>query len=112
MAGSVILTGSITTPQLPSKQRLTLLSWEGLEESDPEKERIRTMYLFHVPGMKCGGCASAVTRTLQSVDPTALVRVDLGKREVQVTSSNSERSLLAALAAAGYPAEPVLQHIG
>ncbi len=70
------------------------------------------MYLFYIPAMKCGGCLGAVTRALQSVDRNVRIEADLGRREIKVASSRFESVLLAALRDAGYPAEPVVQHIG
>lgn len=70
------------------------------------------MYLFHVPGMKCGGCLGAVTRALRAIDADVHIEADLDRREVRVTSSRFETALLAAFREAGYPAEPVVQHIG
>lgn len=70
------------------------------------------MYLFHIPGMKCGGCLGAVTRALQAIDSDVRIEADLGRREIRVTSSRFESVLLRALRDAGYPAEPVVEHIG
>ena len=58
---------------------------------------------FNVQGMSCGGCASRVTKAVQSVDPSAQVRVDLAKQTVSVESSVARDVLTGALAAAGYP---------
>lgn len=63
------------------------------------------MLRFHVPDMTCGGCLKAVTRSIQKVDPQALVEGTLGTREIAVTSDKSETALLSALAEAGYPAQ-------
>ncbi len=70
------------------------------------------MYLFHVPGMRCGGCLGAVTRALRAVDTDVQVDANLDRREIRVTSSRFEAALLGALRDAGYPAEPVVEHIG
>lgn len=58
---------------------------------------------FNVQGMSCGGCASRVTKAVQTVDPTAHVQVDFAKQIVSVESSVSRDELTSALAAAGYP---------
>ena len=70
------------------------------------------MYLFHVPGMRCGGCLGSVTRALRAIDADASIEANLDRHEIRVTSSRFESALLAALRDAGYPAEPVVQHIG
>lgn len=58
---------------------------------------------FNVQGMSCGGCASRVTKAVQSVDPSAQVRVDLAKQTVTVESGVSRDELTTALTTAGYP---------
>ncbi len=70
------------------------------------------MLHFSIPKMACGGCAKAVTRAIQSLDPHATVQADLARREIAVTSSASEKALLTALQQAGYPAQPVVVHLG
>ena len=70
------------------------------------------MYLFHIPGMKCGGCLSAVTRALRAIDSDVQIEADLERHEIRVTSSRFESALLRALRDAGYPAEPIVEHIG
>ena len=70
------------------------------------------MLHFSVPRMSCGGCAKAVTRAIQSLDPHATVRANLARREIRVTASATEPALLAALQQAGYAAEPRIGHVG
>ena len=65
------------------------------------------MYVFHIPGMTCGGCLRAVTRAVQALDPQARVEADLETRTVKVISRQSEASLLGALSNGGYPAQPL-----
>jgi copper chaperone len=65
------------------------------------------MYVFHIPGMHCGGCLRAVTRAVQALDPQARVEADLEARTVRVISTQSEASLLDALSNGGYPAQPL-----
>jgi copper chaperone len=65
------------------------------------------MYVFHIPGMNCGGCLRAVTRAVQALDPQARVEADLEARTVRVISTQSEASLLDALSNGGYPAQPL-----
>lgn len=40
---------------------------------------------YKVSGMTCGGCATSITKALQSVDASAEVDVDLDKAEVSVS---------------------------
>lgn len=63
------------------------------------------MYAFTIPSMRCGGCAGRVQRAVIEADADAQVRVDVANRQVQVESALDAERLLAALAAAGYPAE-------
>jgi copper chaperone len=65
------------------------------------------MHVFHVPGMNCGGCLRAITRSIQALDPVAQVQADLEVRTLMVTSTRSETSLLDALRDGGYPAQPL-----
>lgn len=64
------------------------------------------MFRFHVPGMTCGGCARSVSNAILSVDPAAEVTTDPPNRAVTVTSSADQQVLVAAIAEAGYRAEP------
>ena len=61
------------------------------------------MFQFQVPAMTCGGCARAITRAVQSVDPQATVVTDIDAKRVAITSNADETRLTAALAEAGYP---------
>lgn len=54
--------------------------------------------------MTCGHCRARVTQALKSVDPQARVEVDLGRRQVRVTTASPLSELTDALADAGYPA--------
>jgi len=65
------------------------------------------MHRFKVDGMSCGHCVAAVTRELQAADPAARVQVDLALGRVEVDSSLPDERLLAAIAEAGYRAQPV-----
>lgn len=62
------------------------------------------MVEIHVEKMTCGGCAARVTRAVQSVDDSAVVKVDLVKKRVQVESDLDADSLVRTITAAGYPA--------
>jgi copper chaperone len=65
------------------------------------------MTTFTIPDMTCGHCAGVVTETVKSLDPGAEVQVEVMDKKVSVKSTASDRAILAALAEAGYPAEPV-----
>lgn len=62
------------------------------------------MLELRVQTMKCGGCASRVTKAIQMVDNGAVVEVMLDSKTVRITSTASIDDLAVALAAAGYPA--------
>ena len=61
------------------------------------------MIEFDVQAMSCGHCVTAVTQTIQQVDPQAKVEVDLETKKVKIESSEDRARLAAALAEAGYP---------
>jgi copper chaperone len=60
------------------------------------------MYELKVEGMSCGHCVSAVTKSVQAVDATAKVEVDLPTQKVLVNSSAPLESIKAAVVDAGY----------
>lgn len=57
---------------------------------------------FHIENMTCGGCARSVTKAIQSVDPTAVVKADPSTHKVEVTSAAARDRLVAALTEVGY----------
>lgn len=59
---------------------------------------------FHIKNMTCSGCARSVTRAIQSVDQSALVKADPENRKVDVETSASRTEIEAVLAEVGYPA--------
>ena len=65
------------------------------------------MYRFNVPGMTCGGCARRVSNALRLLDPAAEVITQPPSREVTVRTTANLQAVLAALEAAGYPAQPL-----
>jgi len=67
-----------------------------------KQEGIR-MYSFDVSGMSCGHCAAAVTRSIQSLDQAAEVRVDLAQHRVEVESRLERDKVAEAITEAGYP---------
>lgn len=61
------------------------------------------MYELQVNGMSCGGCANSVKRTVQAIDSSAKVDVDLQSKTVRVTTAASLEDVRAAITGAGYP---------
>lgn len=56
-----------------------------------------------LPDMTCGGCAKAVTKAVQKLDPAAVVEADPPSHAARITSVASEADLRAALTRAGFP---------
>lgn len=63
------------------------------------------MVRFKVPAMTCGGCASSITKAIQSVDPAAKIDTDVPERLVTVETAANEQSLVEVIREAGYDAE-------
>lgn len=61
------------------------------------------MYELQVEGMSCGHCVGAVTRSVQEVDASAQVDVDLSQQKVKVASKAPLEDVKAAIVEAGYP---------
>jgi copper chaperone len=57
-----------------------------------------------LPDMSCGHCVQTVTRTVQQVDATAKVLIDLPTKKVHIDSPQPAEAFRAALADEGYPA--------
>ncbi|WP_427025015.1 heavy-metal-associated domain-containing protein [Aureimonas ureilytica] len=60
---------------------------------------------LRIDDMTCDGCARAVTRTIQRLDPEAQVAVDRPGGTADVTTKAESEALVNALTKAGYPAE-------
>lgn len=60
------------------------------------------MYTFTVNDMSCGGCASAITASIQRVDPQAVVHADPATKLVTVESREPASAITEAIAEAGY----------
>jgi copper chaperone len=67
-------------------------------------EEPRKDLLMQVDGMTCQGCVNAVTRTIQRLDPTATVEVDLEHGRVHVMTKAQSVDVAQALTQAGYEA--------
>jgi copper chaperone len=57
---------------------------------------------FSVQGMSCGHCEKAVTQAIQSLDPAAVVKVDLAAGKVEVQSAQAREAIANAIAEEGY----------
>lgn len=64
------------------------------------------MYAFTTKNMTCGGCAKAITRSIQAADKSALVNVLLPSRRIEVETILQREELVKLLDEAGYPVEP------
>ncbi|MGL5446961.1 MAG: heavy-metal-associated domain-containing protein [Rhabdaerophilum sp.] len=64
------------------------------------------MITFLVPDMSCGGCANAIMRAMQKLDPQAVVTPDLGAKRVAIETSATTAEIQEALLKAGFPASP------
>jgi copper chaperone len=60
------------------------------------------MYELRVEGMTCGGCANSVKKSVQAVDSTAKVDVDLGSKKVRIETQLGIDQVKAAIVQAGY----------
>ncbi len=64
----------------------------------------RKELLMKVDGMSCSGCAAAVTRTVQRLDPEAEVQVDLEHGRVTVHTRAQALEVAEAISKGGYEA--------
>jgi len=61
-------------------------------------------HVIEVENIKCGGCASSITQSLQKLDGISSVSVDIENGRVSVTAAAADRErLVAALLKSGYP---------
>jgi copper chaperone len=67
-------------------------------------EESRKELLMTVDGMTCQGCVKAVTRTVQRLDPTAQVEVDLQHGRARIVTNAQALEVSDALTKAGYEA--------
>lgn len=61
------------------------------------------MYELQVEGMSCNHCVNAVTRSVQALDASAKVDVDLAHQKVKVASTAGLEQVRSAVVEAGYP---------
>jgi len=62
----------------------------------------RAMLRLKVENMTCGGCATAIRNAIARVAAGAEVKIDLGRKEVEVAGAGDEDAVRAAVVAAGY----------
>jgi copper chaperone len=67
-------------------------------------EEPRKELLMQVDGMTCQGCVSAVKKTVERLDPTAEVEVDLDHGRVRVVTIAQSVEVAEAINKAGYEA--------
>lgn len=60
------------------------------------------MPTFKVTDMTCGGCAAAITRAIQQMDSSAVVKADPVTKLVEVESTLPPAQIAEAIAGAGY----------
>ncbi|EEA01744.1 putative copper chaperone [Burkholderia sp. H160] len=58
---------------------------------------------FYLDNMTCGGCARAVSRAIQSIDPSAIITADPPTGFVQIQTSAPQEQIGSALREAGFP---------
>jgi copper chaperone len=61
------------------------------------------MLSLKVSGMTCGGCINAVTRAIQSQDPSAQVQADLNAQTVRLETTLSQAQASQLITDAGFP---------
>ena len=62
------------------------------------------MITLNVPDMSCDHCAGVITKALRALDAAAVIGFDMHSHQVQVDTMHSPEAVVAALAAADYPA--------
>jgi copper chaperone len=59
-----------------------------------------------IPDMSCGHCAATITKAVKALDANASITFDMEQRSAELATSAPMETVLAALAAEGYPATP------
>lgn len=62
---------------------------------------------FKVEKMGCGGCAKTISTAIHTIDPSAKVDIDLGKKRVEVISKADQAVIQQVISDAGFPSEPM-----
>jgi len=61
------------------------------------------MLILKIKDMSCGHCVSTVRKTVEALDPTADVEINLASKTARVASAVRDAAIIAALEQAGYP---------
>jgi copper chaperone len=61
---------------------------------------------YHVPGISCGHCKSAIESEVGGLDGVESVVVDIDSKQVAVVGSAGDDAIRAAIIEAGYEADP------
>jgi len=61
---------------------------------------------YHVPGITCGHCRSAIETEVGALDGVESVAVDIDTKQVVVVGSAGDDAIRAAIVEAGYAADP------
>jgi len=61
---------------------------------------------YHVPGISCGHCKSAIESEVGALDGIESVVVDIDLRQVAVVGTAGDDVIRAAIVEAGYEADP------
>lgn len=63
------------------------------------------MFVLDVSGIGCGGCASKITKTIQSLNNETTVSVDCAAGKVDVESNESPERVCTTVEASGSPSK-------
>ncbi|MGF6771651.1 copper chaperone [Paraburkholderia sp. GAS199] len=61
---------------------------------------------FDIPDMTCGGCANAIARAVNALDPAATLRADVPVKIVSIDSTLPQARLVEVIEAAGFHPSP------
>ena len=61
---------------------------------------------YHVPGISCGHCKSAIETEVGALEDVTSVVVDIDTKQVAVVGEASDAAVRAAIVEAGYEADP------
>lgn len=64
------------------------------------------MLRYTVEDMTCGHCVQTITQALNTLDPAAIVAIDLPSKTVEVTSGAGDEAVAGAIRQAGYTPGP------
>ena len=81
-------------------------NWQKAAETWQKKEGSPMTKIIKIEGMMCAHCAGRVEAALRAL-PGGTVRVDLAKKEAEVSGPCEESALKEAVAKAGYQGVPI-----